>query len=97
MQVRISTYSPGDHYHVSCSVKYGKSNESKPRVNKHIVIKYRNFLNFDEEIFLRDLKNQNFNLIRVITKLPNSEQSSKEKVKTHKYINRQNQSTTGKP
>ena len=34
--------------------------------------------------------------IRVITKLPNSEQSSKEKVKTHKYINRQNQSTTGK-
>ena len=34
--------------------------------------------------------------IRVITKLPNSEQSNKAKVKTHKYINRQNQSTTGK-
>ena len=34
--------------------------------------------------------------IRVITKLPNSELSNKEKVKTHKYINRQNQSTTGK-
>ena len=34
--------------------------------------------------------------IRVITKLPNSEQSSKGKVKTPKYINRQNQSTTGK-
>jgi len=34
--------------------------------------------------------------IRVITKLPNSEQSNKEKVKTHKYINRQSQSTTGK-
>ena len=33
---------------------------------------------------------------RVITKLPNSEQSDKGKVKTHKYINRQNQSTTGK-
>jgi hypothetical protein len=30
----------------------------------------------------------------VLTKLPNSEQSSKGKVKTHKYINRQNQSTT---
>ena len=29
-------------------------------------------------------------------KLPNSEQSFKGKVKTHKYINRQNQSTTGK-
>ena len=34
--------------------------------------------------------------IRVITKLPNSEQSYKGKVKTHKYRNRQNQSTTGK-
>jgi hypothetical protein len=34
--------------------------------------------------------------IRVITKLPNSEQSYKGKVKTHKRINRQNQSTTGK-
>jgi hypothetical protein len=34
--------------------------------------------------------------IRVIAKLPNSEQSNKGKVKTHKYIDRQNQSTTGK-
>ena len=34
--------------------------------------------------------------IRVITKLPNSAQSYKGKVKTHNYINRQNQSTTGK-
>jgi hypothetical protein len=34
--------------------------------------------------------------IRVITKLPNSEQSFKGKVKTLMYINRQNQSTTGK-
>jgi hypothetical protein len=33
-------------------------------------------------------------VIRVITKLPNSEQSYKGKVKTHNYINRQNQSTT---
>ena len=32
--------------------------------------------------------------IRAITKLRNSEQSNKGKVKTHKYINRQNQSTT---
>ena len=36
------------------------------------------------------------NQIKVITKLPNSEQSFKGKVKTHNYINRQNQSTTGK-
>ena len=35
------------------------------------------------------------NFAGVITKLPNSEQSYKGKVKTHKYINRQNQSTTG--
>ena len=34
--------------------------------------------------------------IRVITKLPNSEQSYKSKVKTHNFINRQNQSTTEK-
>jgi hypothetical protein len=34
--------------------------------------------------------------IRVITKSPNSEQSYKGKVKTHNYINRQNQSTTAK-
>ena len=34
--------------------------------------------------------------IRVISKLQNSEQSYKGKVKTHNYINRQNQSTTRK-
>ena len=44
--------------------------------------------------FDNDMENQ-VN-ITVITKLPNSEQSYKGKVKTHKYINRQNQSTTGK-
>jgi hypothetical protein len=37
-----------------------------------------------------------YKTIKVITKLPNSEQSYKGKVKTHNYINRQNQSTTGK-
>ena len=37
-----------------------------------------------------------YRAIRVITKLPNYEQSYKWKVKTHKYINRHNQSTTGK-
>ena len=36
----------------------------------------------------------NVQSIRVITKLPNSEQSYKGKFKTHNYINRQNQSTT---
>jgi hypothetical protein len=38
----------------------------------------------------------NSDQIKVITKLPNSEQSYKGKVQTHNYINRQNQSTTGK-
>ena len=37
-----------------------------------------------------------YHWIRIITKLTNSEQSYKGKVKIHKYINRQNQSTTGK-
>jgi hypothetical protein len=32
--------------------------------------------------------------IKVITKLPNSEQSYKGKVQTHNHINRQSQSTT---
>ena len=32
-----------------------------------------------------------YTVIRVITKLPNSEQSYKGKVKTHNYINRLNQ------
>ena len=35
-------------------------------------------------------------IIRVITKLPNTEQSSKGKGKTHQSTNRQNPSTTGK-
>jgi hypothetical protein len=38
----------------------------------------------------------NFHGVANNTKLPNSEQSYKGKVKTHNYINRQNQSTTGK-
>ena len=35
-------------------------------------------------------------MIKIITKIPNTEQSSKGKGKTHKSINRQNQSTTVK-
>ena len=53
---------------------------------EHVVVKIyeiKVFLNMKTEIW-------------VITKLPNSEQSYKGKVKTHNYINRQNQSTTGK-
>ena len=46
----------------------------------------------DTMVPIRKLK---FEQIRVITKLSNSEQSYKGKVKTHNYINRQNQSTTG--
>jgi hypothetical protein len=43
----------------------------------------------------RNLRSSNM-FPKIITKLPNSEQSNKGKVKTHKYTNRQNQSTTGK-
>ena len=41
-------------------------------------------------------KNKYMEKIRVITKLPNTEQPSKGKGKTHKSTNRQNQQTTGK-
>ena len=54
---------------------------------------------FKKQLFDIEIKGQgptNVIMIRVITKLPNSEQSYKGKVKTHNYINRQNQSTTGK-
>ena len=51
-------------------------------------------LNFQGSMLLTSMK---YTLeIKVKTKLPNSEQSYKGKVKTHNYINRQNQSTTGK-
>ena len=54
-------------------------------------------INMDSTIAGSENDNINMNsTIRVITKLPNSEQSYKGKVKTHNYINRQNQSTTGK-
>jgi 2-polyprenyl-3-methyl-5-hydroxy-6-metoxy-1,4-benzoquinol methylase len=55
------------------------------------ILKGKNIL-----LILKPLSTQDYNQIRGITKLPNSEQSYKGKVKTHKYINRQNQSTTGK-
>ena len=51
------------------------------------------------EFIKKNLQNQMKNKhvqIRVITKLPNTEQSFNEKGKTHKSTNRQNQSTTGK-
>ena len=46
-------------------------------------------------VFLSNLNEIN-HLNKGNNKLPNSEQSYKGKVKTHNYINRQNQSTTGK-
>ena len=50
---------------------------------------------YDVRRFWNNLKVKRLE-IRVITKLPNFEQSSRGKVKTHKYINRQKQSTNGK-
>ena len=46
--------------------------------------------------WLESVKYMRTSVIRVVTQLPISEQSSKGKVKSHKFINRQNQSTTGK-
>ena len=51
---------------------------------------------WDETVDKFDMSQIKVPEIKVITKLPNSEQSYKGKVKTHNYINKQNQSTTGK-
>jgi hypothetical protein len=58
-----------------------------------VFFKFSNFLHFFRNACT---KSGSLRFLRVITKLPNSEQSYKGKVKTHNYINRQNQSTTGK-
>ena len=66
----------------------------------HALIAIPNNILFPTDSRTRKSHNQTFRhittQIKVITKLPNSEQSYKGKVKTHNYINRQNQSTTGK-
>ena len=54
------------------------------------------YLDLSQNVKIRDVPYSLKSPIKVITKLPNSEQSYKGKVKTHNYINRQNQSTTGK-
>ena len=51
---------------------------------------------FEDMEINSDIRKFSVYQIKVITKLPNSEQSYKRKVQTHNYINRQNQSTTGK-
>ena len=76
----------------SLDITTGVVNENIPTPNKKI--------GSDENILTQNKKigsDENIpNQIKVITKLPNSEQSYKGKVQTHNYINRQNQSTTGK-
>ena len=66
----------------------------------HALIDIPNIILIPTDSRTRKSHNQTFRhittQIKVITKLPNSEQSYKGKVKTHNYINRQNQSTTGK-
>jgi hypothetical protein len=53
-------------------------------------------ISFYQLVFTSSITIMSTYSIKVITKLPNSEQSYKGKVQTHNYINRQNQSTTGK-
>jgi hypothetical protein len=71
------------HGGVSCTITH----------NVLLYIYLKNRIKIKPRIYTTDLLQ---NIIRVITKLPNSEQSSKRKVKTHMYVDRQNQSTTGK-
>ena len=69
-----------------------KSGEDMMDVLAHDIMRYEMLSEQDEYKALASILQG----IKVITKLPNSEQSYKGKVKTHNYINRQNQSTTGK-
>ena len=73
---------------------YDDVRENLFNVAKSYTVDFMSFNNEEKIMFL--FSNENMIRIRVITKLPNSEQSYKGKVKTHNYINRQNQSTTGK-
>jgi hypothetical protein len=80
---------------------FGRAGAEKiPPSSLDLVLSWLLFYLFGSSIVVRSVKSkkdsQNVCLIRVITKLPNSEQSYKGKVKTNKYINRKNQSTTGK-
>jgi hypothetical protein len=79
----------------------GKSHEKSTNSSQNKYVYQNVAFNNEDDIQKSDDKSReclssNWKKIRVITKLPNSEQSYKGKVKTHNYINRQNQSTTGK-
>jgi hypothetical protein len=73
-------------WHPSCYSSYKAGDKSSMRKGPDC--------NYDERnisVVICDTDTQKKQWIWVITKLPNSEQSSKGKVKTHKHINRQNQ------
>jgi hypothetical protein len=71
-----------------CKISYASLKNGRTRKCILLVAEIQNLMNFTVLLSIW--------IIKVITKLPNSEQSYKGKVKTHNYINRQNQSTTGK-
>ena len=62
----------------------------------HVLIRCRRCISHNLSNYVQFPMSAEVQQRKVITKLPNSEQSYKGKVKTHNYINRQNQSTTGK-
>ena len=66
--------------------------------NNFFILRLANFKMHFYDVFIKYKSSAYVHLIsiRVITKLPNTEQSSKGKGKTHKSTNRLNQSTTGK-
>ena len=80
-----------EHYILHCD-KYEEAREKLI----HDMFVLSGSMHLSLEVLLTVGADEEVSLIRIITKLPNSEQSYKGKVKTHNYINRQNQSTTGK-
>jgi hypothetical protein len=70
--------------------------EIYPRIVNWLVQNFNKITQQTVLILASQISEKHKHTIKVITKLPNSEQSYKGKVQTHNYINRQNQSTTGK-
>ena len=89
------------HVPFSLNADQQPTNQSIVHIDQNMILSLIKHYNGDKCISKvvsrrNDMTHLYINSIKVITKLPNSEQSYKGKVKTHNYINRQNQSTTGK-
>ena len=63
--IQVPTYCPGDHYPVSFTVN--GNNHNIPFSDRHITITYRNFSKFNQELYINDLKDENFDEILNLT------------------------------